>query len=462
MAGTRIQKTGSFTANSGYVTKFTFSCWLKRHNIGSAGGIFASSRSDNWVNSRMKLYFNSSDQLCFEMKDSTGNDDSNMQSGHKLRDCNAWYHICLAWDATESTEADRFKLYVNGVNLRDMGGYASANEVGSGFNSLQDSNTVQYIGAYPDNSGNFSYFDGVMSDVHYTCENVYQASTFGETDTTTGIWKPKLDSSITYGTGGFHLKFENSSNMDLDSGTNNYTFTTNGTGLTQTSDCPSNNFCTWSKIMPDADVTIAYGGTHGTVSSGWKRAVATMPVSKGKWYWEIKKLSGGYLKAGMIEEAGITANMPSHQHHADNDKGWAWYSNDTEIELRTNQAVISGYSKADLGNVGLANNDVMCIALDLDNGRLHCRKNDGSWLKSGDPANNTGGYQIANWAAGKTYIPAMSIYELGSPDFATNFGNGNFKGTAITSAGTNASNLGSFEYDVPAGFTALCSKGLNE
>ena len=42
-----------------------------------------------------------------------------------------------------------------------------------------------------------------------------------------------------------------------------------------------------------------------------------------------------------------------------------------------------------------------------------------------------------------------------------NFGNGLFGTTAISSAGTNASGFGSFEYDVPSGYTALSSKGLN-
>jgi hypothetical protein len=42
-----------------------------------------------------------------------------------------------------------------------------------------------------------------------------------------------------------------------------------------------------------------------------------------------------------------------------------------------------------------------------------------------------------------------------------NFGNGYFGTTAVASAGTNASGNGIFEYDVPTGFTALSTKGLN-
>ena len=50
----------------------------------------------------------------------------------------------------------------------------------------------------------------------------------------------------------------------------------------------------------------------------------------------------------------------------------------------------------------------------------------------------------------------------GSFEHATNFGNGYFGTTAVSSAGTNASGIGIFEYDVPTGYTALSTKGLNE
>ena len=50
-------------------------------------------------------------------------------------------------------------------------------------------------------------------------------------------------------------------------------------------------------------------------------------------------------------------------------------------------------------------------------------------------------------SAGEYFFPAMSGYDGNKVEF--NFGNGYFSTTAITSAGSNASNIGSFEYDVP-------------
>ena len=45
-------------------------------------------------------------------------------------------------------------------------------------------------------------------------------TTFGETDSTSGIWKFKSPSGVTWGTNGFHLKFENSAALGTDSSGN--------------------------------------------------------------------------------------------------------------------------------------------------------------------------------------------------------------------------------------------------
>jgi hypothetical protein len=49
----------------------------------------------------------------------------------------------------------------------------------------------------------------------------------------------------------------------------------------------------------------------------------------------------------------------------------------------------------------------------------------------------------------------------GRGNWSANFGNGYFGTTAVSSAGTNASGNGIFEFDCPNGFTALSTKGLN-
>jgi len=60
------------------------------------------------------------------------------------------------------------------------------------------------------------------------------------------------------------------------------------------------------------------------------------------------------------------------------------------------------------------------------------------------------------------YAFGVTLYSTSSGAVAEwNFGNGYFGTTPVASAGTNASGIGIFEYDVPTGYTALSTKGLN-
>jgi len=103
--------------------------------------------------------------------------------------------------------------------------------------------------------------------------------------------------------------------------------------------------------------------------------------------------------------------------------------------------------------------------LDLDNNRITWGFN-GQWMDGSgnynqsspsnyvtitDPDSTEAGYFFltADGSTGRGYTASW------------NFGNGYFGTTAVASAGTNASGIGIFEYDVPTGYTALSTKGLN-
>ena len=100
-------------------------------------------------------------------------------------------------------------------------------------------------------------------------------------------------------------------------------------------------------------------------------------------------------------------------------------------------------------------------AIDLDNNKIYFGKN-GTWQDSGDPTSGSTSTGAAyTIASDKIYIPAFASYGAAA-NLAFNFGNGYFRTTAISSEGTNASGIGKFEYDVPTGYTAFSTKGLNE
>ena len=81
----------------------------------------------------------------------------------------------------------------------------------------------------------------------------------------------------------------------------------------------------------------------------------------------------------------------------------------------------------------------------------------GTWQNSVDPTTASTGFAMT--AQNATYVFAVAVQ---NNNLDCNFGNGYFGTTAISSEGTNASGLGKFEYNVPTGYTALCTKGLNE
>ena len=88
-------------------------------------------------------------------------------------------------------------------------------------------------------------------------------------------------------------------------------------------------------------------------------------------------------------------------------------------------------------------------------------------MNSGDPTTSTGNVLTFTNAAqyvqnhGEMFFFVSDTSTTGQAIASVNFGNGYFDTTAVASAGTNASNNGIFEYDVPAGYTALSTKGLN-
>ena len=58
------------------------------------------------------------------------------------------------------------------------------------------------------------------------------------------------------------------------------------------------------------------------------------------------------------------------------------------------------------------------------------------------------------------YFFAVGGWANASSTFHANFGNGYFGTTAVSSTNADDAGIGSFEYDVPTGFYALCTKNI--
>ena len=87
----------------------------------------------------------------------------NLDTGVHYRDHGSWHHVHMIHDSTCEYEADRLKVYVDGVKRRmDPGNFSSSQNMESGWGSL----THHHIAAQWSSGGGGSHFQGYMFD-HY-------------------------------------------------------------------------------------------------------------------------------------------------------------------------------------------------------------------------------------------------------------------------------------------------------
>ena len=420
----------------------TFSFWVKRSGLGSTR-LF-----NNHVTSVYYGYidFTGGDQLRIAGDDAGTID---VKTNRVFRDTSAWYHIVIAIDSTQSTAADRVKVYVNGVQETSFATstYQSQND---NLNFLSTSAANGHVvGAYYNGSAYSGHFNGYMSHVAFVDGTALTPTSFGETDSTSGIWKFKSPSGITWGNNGFHLKFENSGNLGLDSSGQTNNFTTNG-DLKQALDTPSNVYATLNALQRIDDYNFSNGNnTFTNTSAGAHRCVhSTLAASSGKWYAEVKviEVGGTYPQIGVINPDVITFT----DYLGGSNKGYGYLS-DGRKQINT--------SATSYGNT-YTTGDIIGIAMDLDNHKLYFSKN-GTFQNSGVPTSGSTGTGAIDLATGVFYSFGQSSYKDSSnPVYSWNFGNGFFGTTAITSAGSNG-NGSLFEYDCPTGYYALNTKNIN-
>jgi hypothetical protein len=444
MANTYLSR----TASGGSRTTWTISTWVKRGSLGSglSSNIFDGIAGNTQNESQLLFLEDSIELYDYSSASRTGT----LLTNAKYRDTSAWYHIVAVWDTTNATAGDRMRLYVNGVEETS---FATDTQPSLNQNSSLGNGTyTQQVGLYGSNSS--YYFNGSMSHFHFIDGTAYDASAFGETDATTGIWKPKTSPSVTYGTNGFFLKFENSGSMGTDSSGNGNNFTVNGT-LTQTVDTPSNVFATLNALDTFyANGTLSNGNLKYTGSAGnYDFIPSTIQASSGKYYAEVK------IEATPSNNAivGITGkSMTDTQNYlGKNNYEYGYIGSGSKV----NNASFTSYGDS------FTAGDIIGVALDLDNNKLYFSKN-GTWQNSGDPtsgATATGAISITDPASTSNgfYAFAVCSFDSGGADILSiNFGNGYFGTTPVSSAGSNG-NGAIFEYDVPTGYYALNTRNIN-
>jgi hypothetical protein len=402
---------------------FTCSAWVKRASTGTYPIFWFGADSNNWF---MVKY--ESDSLRIESK-SSGSTIIDVRTNALYRDFSAWYHVLVAVDTSQGTASNRIKIYVNGVQETSLQTSTYPNQ-----NTDLNVITTAEIG----NQHTTQYFDGYMAEVVFV-DGTAQANTdLGEFDEDSGIWKPIDVSGLTFGTNGFYLDFEDSAALGDDVSGNGNDFTVNNlTAIDQTTDTPTNNFCTLNPLVYSTGLTFSEGNcklvTAGSSTSG---GVGTMGMPSGKWYYEVKLGSDiDNHTHGIISEFTNT-----NQSGLQNKVGvTSWINGDG------GEVVVDGTATtADYGLYTI--NQIMGIAVDVDNSTISYYR-DGSALVTGFTISTTRG----------TLFP---LIKMGINTTAeVNFGNPTF---TISSGNTDGNGYGNFEYAPPSGYLSLCSANLSE
>ena len=401
--------------------KYTFSVWVKP--VKKGGGCLLGYNSVG--NNRQTFSYGDYEGVWANQLRKGGSTQSQYDTIAYFRDMTSWYHVVYVWDTDNGTQADRFIVYVNNVR-QSMNQYTGTSSGVTGY--IGDGSTIN-IGKSTDGYSKARFY---LADYHLIDGQAYDASYFGFTDAQTGQWRPKKYTG-SYGSGGFHLEFKDTSNLGKDTSGNANNWTANnfsvsaGYGNDSLEDTPTNNFCVMNGEGDNDNITCTNGGlqlTQANTSVGCRiRGTHAMPPNTGKYYYEMEIQTGASYNFGMkgIERLG--------SHTSGNDGRISYYG------YNGNKSDESGASSYGASYVA---GDTVAILYDSDSGEVYFYKNGTSQGLAFTGVND------------RTYLPFVYLDNYGTnPVVHMNFGQRPFKYTQPTgSQKLSSKNLAT---PVPAG-----------
>ena len=427
---------------------WTYSTWIK-NCIGAVEPVLLRiSPNDDTIDN---IVISTSGNLQYQVRRAPNNH-VYVNTNQKLRDPSAWYHIVVAVDTTQATDTNRIKFYINGNQVTS---FANAIYPDRNYEGAINGNSAHVISEMREDGGDGTrYSDMYLAETHFI-DGVAAQTDFGEFDDN-GVWIPKAyDGS--YGTNGFYLEYKetgtdaDASGMGADTSGEDNHFTSAGLAATDvTTDTCTNNFATFNPIFVNArsgftaTATLREGNT-GATGVNTSGNVSTIGFDKGKWYWEIKIVTrvSNDLNIGIV-------SIPGPHSGVSVSKTMMWQSQD-DLYFNNNQT--NATKTADL--VSFDDGDIVAVALDLDASTPNV-----ILYKNGTALNSGNAYNFnANERDGVNFIfPQVTVTNT-SDNVLINFGNPAF---AISSSNADANGHGNFEYAVPSGYFAICTKNLAE
>ena len=435
-------------ASAGNRKTWTWSGWVKRGALPTSGyySIFG---ADSGSGQSFYVAFDNSTQQLEIGQGAT----VNRKTTQVFRDPSAWYHLVVQSDTTQATASNRLRVYVNGLQVT---AFATSNDPSLNGDWALNNNVAHTIGADITNIGARNFFDGYLTEINFIDGQALTPSSFGETDTLTGVWKPKKYAG-TYGTNGFYLNFSDNSNntattigKDYSGNGNNWTpnniSVTAGVTYDSMLDVPTlyadggngrGNYATWNPLgdsVGNAPITLSNANltaTNGAASYLGALGTIALP-SSGKYYWEGQLTSTS--SGSNIWTFGIApSNIPLTGNQTNFSGSSSWYIGSNE-QIQPNGVATSA--------VAGTTSDVYQICFDAATGNVFLGKNNTFYSSTGAATGNpaTGANPSRTLTAGDFgLIPWTFGYAIG--------GNVNFGQRPFT-------------YTPPTGFVALNTQNL--
>ena len=439
---------------------YTFSFWIKRSGLGTVNASGTAYVIGAGQHGRM--YFGSD---FFQYRFDDGHDCRNMS--RKFRDPSAWYHFVVAVDTTiASPSSDRVKLYVNGESLEvddhDGGSFPDQNDQGAFFSTnYLTIGTAAFGGSYNAGDGDYD-MRGYLAEFCGVDGQQLAPTDFGKYDSN-GIWIPKDVSNINFGSEGFYLKFDDTSSSGKDSSGNGNNFSdSNLSAADHATDTPTNNFCTLN--LPVSTYINTMGAIEGGTymkrdgQNNFAGFFGTLGFTKGKWYFEsyIPSRSASY---GLMEEMGIhtlgsiTLGSPYYvtqmetNYYLNFHYGYTYHwNNGTRVSRAWADTGIPDLGPSAVGSwIG--------FAINADDGEA-------TWYKDGSQMGTADLDMFDIHDKMQDGVFAVPFFQVYDNNLKVNFGG--YSSQAISSGNADANGYGNFEYAVPSGYYAICTKNLAE
>jgi len=425
---------------------WTWSGWVKRGQLGSTDRLFSAGSGTTYTE-----ILTVSDTIKINGQIS-GADNGQVSTVAVYRDPSAWYHLVLVFDVTAVT---KIVVYINGVSQTLTTTTAFTNQ------NYEINNAISHnVGNFAPTPASAENWDGYLTEINFIDGQALTPTSFGTTNSY-GVWQP-ITYGGSYGTNGFYLPFTNTTSAttlayDFSPNGNNWTpnniSTTSGATYDSMTDVPTLTSATAANYVvlnPLSSGTSTYrlvltNGNLTATSPIGNYQLRTNPTtfsSSGKFYCEVV-FTAGYSAADGTLTTGFISASAGDRATNNNSLG---YENTGAIGYLNNGSIyVNGSVHAASATYATYTiNDVIMLAIDMDNQKVYVGKN-GTWQNSGNPAAGTGFvYNSGILASGLWGFSASGYGSSPTPNtFVFNFGAGS-----------------GFTYTAPSGFVALNTYNL--